>query len=544
MSHRLALGLDFGTESVRALVLDICTGEELATAAAPYEHGVISEALPRGRRLPGEWALQDPDDWLEALERAARTALADAGSVGDQVVGIGVDFTSSTVLPVTADGTPLCRLPEYSDDPNAWPKLWKHHAAYAQAEELTSLLADHDPDRLALYGGRISSEWLVPKAMQILDEAPSVFGASTHLVEGGDWIVWQLSGALTRNACAAGFKALWQKREGYPSPRLLEAARPELADLFTSRAGGDVHAPGHRVGEVMSEWSRRLGVATGTAVAAAVIDAHAGFLGAGVSDPHALYLASGTSTCHLAVAPERRLVEGISGVAEDGIVAGAFAYEAGQASVGDMFDWFVRLSGRGHDELTAAAAALRPGESGLVALDWWNGCRTPLVDADLSGVVLGLTLATPPAAIYRALLEATALGTRVVLDTFAAGGVAIERLVVGGGLTANELVLRIYADVTGVPVTIVSSSQPSARGAAVLAAAAAGDFDSVGRAVSALAPASARVIEPDADAHAVYDELYAVYRELVATYGSTESPLKRLSAIRRAATAELEPVVP
>jgi L-ribulokinase len=542
VKRHIVLGLDFGTESVRALLIDARTGEELAMAASAYEHGVIVDALPSGRRLPTEWALQDPGDWLAALESAARAALVEAGT--PDVVGVGVDFTSSTVLPTTVDGTPLCRLPELADDPHAWPKLWNHHAAQPQADELTSLAAHLDPDRLALYGGRISSEWLVPKAMQILDESPGAFGATAHLVEGGDWITWQLTGALTRNACAAGFKALWQKREGYPSPRLLTAARPELAELFETTAGGDVRAPGDRVGRLSDEWSRRLGIAPGAAVAAAVIDAHAGFLGAGISDPRTLYLASGTSTCHLLVAPERHLVDGISGVVEDGIVAGRFAYEAGQASAGDMFDWFVRLSQRGHVELTSAAAALRPGESGLLALDWWNGCRTPLVDADLSGVILGLSVATSPAAIYRALLEATALGTRFVVDTFAKGGIEIEQLVVGGGLTANELLLQIYADATGRPVAAVASSQPSARGAAVLAAAAAGEYDTVGAAVAALAPAPARVIEPDLEAYAVYDELYALYRDLVPIYGSLDSPLKRLSALRRAAAAELAAVAP
>jgi L-ribulokinase len=525
MSRRLVLGLDFGTESIRALVLDPRTGEELGTAVAEYEHGVIVDALPGGRPLPAEWALQDPDDWLAALELATRAALA---GISGEVVGVGVDFTSSTVLPTTEEATPLCRL--LPDDPHAWPKLWKHHAAQPQADELTALAAELDPERLALYGGRISSEWLVPKAMQIVDESPETFGAAARIVEGGDWITWQLTGTLARNACAAGFKALWQKRDGYPSPELLAAARPELGDLF---AGCDVHAPGDRVGTLAPEWASRLGLGASTAVAAAVIDAHAGLLGAGVVDPRTLYLASGTSTCHLLVTPWERAVEGISGVVEDGIVAGTFAYEAGQVSVGDMFDWFVRLSGRSHDELTRGAAALRPGESGLLALDWWNGCRTPLVDADVSGVVLGLTLATPPAAVYRALLEATALGTRLVVDTFAAGGIEIDRLVVGGGLTANELVLQIYADVTGLPLSVVGSGQASARGAAVLGAAAAGEFESVEAAVAALAPAPAAVLEPDAEAHAVNDELYAIYRELAAAYGNPDSPLKRLSALRR-----------
>ena len=542
MSAPLGLGLDFGTESVRALLLDLDTGRELASSHAAYRSGVLSQALPTGRRLPADWALQDPADWLDGLEKAVRAVLAEANASPQAVEGVGVDFTSCTILPTTDGGAPLCQVDGWAGEPHAWPKLWKHHAAQAQADELTHLAARRDESRLARYGGRVSSEWLVPKAAQIVDEAPDAYAAAERIVEAGDWLVWQLSGTLVRNSCAAGFKALWHQRDGYPAATVLRELRPELFDLFTDRAGGRVEVPGVPVGTLREEWAHRLGLSTSVAVGAAIIDAHAGLLGAGVADPGSLYLATGTSTCHLLLAPWERAVAGISGVVEDGILAGAFAYEAGQASVGDMFEWFTGVSGRSHAELTAAAAHLRPGESGLLALDWWNGCRTPLVDADLSGVLVGATLATPPEALYRGLLEASAFGTRLVVETFADAGIAIDRLVVGGGLVRNKLVLEIYSSVTGLPVEVVASRQPSARGAAILGAAAAGVFASVEAAARATAQTPISVIEPERSAHAVYDELYALYRELVASYSSDTSPLKRLLAIRRVVVTEQQPI--
>lgn len=534
MSRRkVALGLDFGTESVRALLLDLEEGRELAASSAAYRNGVLDNELPGGYVQPANWALQDPADWLDSLGLAVREVVTVARIDSGDVCGVGVDFTSCTVLPTLAEGTPLCQVNGWVDEPHAWPKLWKHHAAQPQADELNHLATGRHEQWLARYGGRVSSEWLIPKAAQIVDEAPAVYDAAERLVEGGDWVVWRLTGDLVRNSCAAGFKALWQKRNGYPSPNFLRALRPELEDLFASRAGEEVVSPGMTVGALREKWARRLGLSASAAVGAAVVDAHSGVLGAGITAPGTLYLATGTSTCHLLVAPWERNVAGISGVVEDGLLVGTHAYEAGQASVGDMFEWYSQLVGRSHAQLTAMAARIRPGAGGVLALDWWNGCRTPLVDADLSGVLVGLTLATRPEAIYRALLEASAFGTRLVVDTFADAGIELERLTVGGGLVANELILQIYADVTGLPVEVVGSTQPSARGAAVLGAAAAGVFPSVAEAAAATAPEPAKKLEPQADAHRIYSELYSVYRELVAAYASTGSVAKQLSALSR-----------
>lgn len=450
---RFSIGVDFGTESARAVLVDTATGRTAAARVCPYADGVIDERLPHADRpLPPDWALQNPADWVAALEQTVSGVMADSGVAPADVVGLGLDFTACTVLSAAAAGTPLCALPDLRDEPHAWAKLWKHHAAQAQADRVNALAARRGEPWLPRYGGRISSEWLLPKALQLLEEAPAVYARADVIVEGADWIVWQLTGQLARNACAAGYKATWHKTEGYPSAAFLRALHPDLADLFTRRVRGPVRAPGERVGRLTADRARRLGLAPGTPVGAAIIDAHAACPGAGVTGPGVMFLIMGTSTCHMLMASDEVLVEGISGVVADGIVPGLYGYEAGQAAVGDLLGWFVEhavsaaysdeaaAGGRSvHEVLSARAAALRPGESGLLALDWWNGCRSTLVDAQLGGLLVGCTLNTRAEDIYRALIEATAFGTRLIVEAFTGRGVAVDSLVAGGGLTKNAL---------------------------------------------------------------------------------------------------------
>jgi L-ribulokinase len=549
-----ALGLDFGTESVRAVLLDLETGALTATAVAPFPNGVIDRSLPGAEALlPHEWALQDSNDWLTSMERATREALATAGVEAASVKGIGIDFTACTILPTTSDGTPLHVLEAHQAEPHAWPKLWKHHAAQPEADRVNAVAGQRGETWLPRYGGRVSSEWVLAKALEVLNEAPEVYAAAECIVEGADWVVWQLTGSLARNACAAGYKAMWHKGDGYPSADFLAALNPGLENLYTSKVGGHVLAPGRVVGGLTSEWARRLGLAEGTPVASPIIDAHAAVLGGGVSGPETLFIVMGTSSCHLLLSEQEVLVEGMSGVVEDGIVPGLFGYEAGQAGVGDIFAWFVRsgvppayreeLSGRGqhgddagsiHDILSERAAALTPGESGLLALDWWNGCRTPLVDADLSGVILGYTLETTPEAIYRALIEATAFGTRLIIDAFTQAGLRVDRVRVSGGLSRNDLLTGIYADVTGLPFEICATEQASGVGAAMLGAVAGGVFDGVAKAVRTLAQPPARTVTPRTSHRAPYDALYEQYLRLVDLFGrDPDSPLKQLRALRR-----------
>jgi len=528
-----ALGIDFGTESARALLIDALNGEILATAVEPYPDGVLDAMLPGGRELAADWALQNPADWLFAMEKTIVTVLDETGIDPQAVRGIGIDFTSCTVLPVNEDGVPLCRLAGWEDEPNAWPKLWKHHAAQSQADRVTGHARALGERWLQRYGSTISSEWLLPKALQILEESPKIYAAAELIVEGGDWVAWQLTGKFIRNACAAGFKGLWHKAEGYPSADYLAGLHPDFGDFYATRGRGRVAAPGNVAGSLTQEWAARLGLGTDTRVAVGIIDAHAGAIGAGVSQDGVLYMAMGTSTCHMLLAKEEKFCQGISGVVEDGILPGWFGYEAGQAGVGDIFNWFTHFSGMDHELLTYKASQIPAGSGGLLALDWWNGCRTPLVDADLSGMILGFSLRTPPEAVYRALIEATAYGTRLILDTLSQGGIAVQRIVASGGLTKNSLLLQIYADVTGLPLEISATQQASALGAAILGAVAGGVYPNIDAAVRSIAPAPSAVIRPDPENNRIYSRYYQLYTKLVEMFGTDEhSVMKQLRNLR------------
>lgn len=528
-----SIGIDFGTESARGVLVDVASGAELATAVHPYRHGVIDRQLPTGAPLGADWALQHPGDWLEALEEL----LGQMARGGGDVVGIGIDFTSCTLLPVRADGTPLALDPGYRDRPYAWPMLWKHHAAQPYADRFNV----SGWDGLRWYGGKTSSEWLWAKTWSVLEEAPEVFAVAERFIEAGDWIVWQLTGRQVRSVCQAGYKAHWQPDSGYPSRKLLDSLHPTLSKVLDRL---DPPQPlGTAAGGLTDTWARRTGLQAGTPVAVAIIDAHAAVPAVGVAEAGRLVAIIGTSTCHLILGEERMPVAGISGVVRDGILPGCFGYEAGQVAVGDMFEWYVRTHAGPQASaadvfarLEAEAAAGAPGTSGLLALDWWNGVRTPLVDADLSGVLVGLTLATRPGEIYRALLEATAYGTRLVLDTFDQGGISVNEVhACGGIITKSPLLLQIYADVTGRPVWAYDVPHASALGAAVHGAVAGGAHRDLLSATRAMGTAAVRRHEP-ADAHRqTYDSLYGVYRELIAAFSTARGAVKRVRSIQRAA---------
>jgi len=543
---RYSLGIDFGTESARALLVDVHSGEPIATAIHLYADGVIDERLPGSEQpLPQDWALQNPADWLSAIEATVRAVLAESQLEPETVVGLGLDFTACTILPTTIEGVPLCTLEAYHDSPHAWPKLWKHHAAQPQADRINKIASNRGERWLARYGGKISSEWLIPKALQMLEEDSQVYAASGRIIEAGDWVAWQLTGELCRNACAAGYKANWHKGDGFPSSGLLAALHPDLVDLYQEKLSGPVVAPGLNLSGLTDGWARRLGLIAGTPVAVPIIDAHAAFLGGGVSEPGTMFMMMGTSTCHLLLGDREVHVEGIAGVVEDGIVPGYFGYEAGQAGAGDIFAWFVEnavppaypqaAEARGvtlHEVLVERGSALRPGQSGLLALDWWNGNRSTLVDADLSGMMLGLTSATTAEEIYRALIEATAFGTRVIIEAFTDRGLAVDSIVTAGGLTKNELLMQIYADVTGREMTVAAAKEASAAGAAMLGAVAAGKaaggYGSLREATQQMTARPSRVYRPMAEHRSTYDRLYDEYRRLYDFFGRGESDVMKV----------------
>lgn len=538
---RYSIGVDFGTESARAVLVDVTTGAEVATAAHPYRHGVLDRQLPTGELLGADWALQHPGDWIEALEDLLRQ-MAAAG--GENVAGIGVDFTSCTLLPARADGAPLALDPAFTGRPHAWPMLWKHHAAQRFADRINASGWKH----LRWYGGKTSSEWLWAKTWQVLEEAPDVFAAAERFIEAGDWIVWQLTGREVRSVCQAGYKAHWQPGEGYPARAFLDRLYPQLGSVLERL--GEPQPLGTAAGSLTVEWVRRTGLRAGTPVAVAIIDAHAAVPAVGVTEAGRLVAIVGTSTCHLILGEQRMPVPGISGVVRDGILPGPFGYEAGQVAVGDMFEWYVRTHGvqqfggkaQAFAHLEAAAAAVTPGASGLLALDWWNGVRTPLVDADLSGVLVGLTLATRPGEIYRALLEATAYGTRLVLETFEEGGIPIREIHACGGIaTKSPLLLQIYADVTGRPVYAYDVPHASALGAAVYGAVAGGAHRDLLTAARTMGGKPVRRHEQNGTYRHTYDELYAVYRDLHAALSKADGAVKRLRRLQRAAPRQVGP---
>lgn len=550
MSRKYVLGLDFGTESGRALLACVESGEEAASAVAPYPHGVIDAALPgTGETLPPDWALQHPGDYLEVMRKTVPEALAKAGARPADVVGIGVDFTACTVLPIDREGAPLCLNSAWAAEKHAWCKLWKHHGAAAQAARMTGLALAMCPDLAARYGGAISSEWLFPKILETLENAPAVYEAADQFIEAGDWIVLQLTGAVRRNACAAGYKALWDE-SGYPSPDLLKALDPRFENVVQEKLRGDVYPMGAKAGELTPKMAETLGLAPGTAVAVAAIDAHMGVPGAGVSAPGQMVLIMGTSLCHMVCGTEKHLVRGVAGVVKDGILPGYHGYEAGQAAVGDIFAWYVKQIAPGggtpdalHAALGEEAARLAPGASGLVCLDWWNGNRSVLANPNLSGVIAGLNLATTPAEIYRALLESTAFGTNKIIREMEAGGVPIDALFACGGLpNKNPLLMQIFADVTGREIHVAASEQTVALGAAMWGAVAAGKarggHDSIQDAVAAMGRLREEPYRPGPACQEAYAALYALYERLHDQFGLDDDTMKSLKEIRRRARAQ------
>ncbi|MDR1569067.1 MAG: ribulokinase [Oscillospiraceae bacterium] len=549
---KVAIGVDFGTLSGRALVVDVETGAELASAALEYRHGVMDESLPGGKKLGLDWALQYPLDYMEVLEKTVPEALRLSGVSADDVIGLGIDFTACTLMPVKADGKPLCLMPEYADNPHAYVKLWKHHAAQAQANRINALAAERGEPWLKRYGGKISSEWAFPKILQTLEEAPEIYAAADYFIEAADWVIWRLTGKQTRNACTAGYKAIYHKRDGYPSKAFFKALDPRLENVVEDKMSCAISPLGTKAGE-LGDGARLIGLNPGTAVAVANVDAHV-TMPAVKGEPGALLAIMGTSTCHILVSKEERAVPGMCGVVEDGVYPGYFGYEAGQSCVGDHFAWVVencapaayveeaRVKGVNlHSLLTEKAEKLAPGESGLVALDWWNGNRSVLVDVDLTGLILGMTLQTKPEEIYRALIEATAYGTRKIIETFRAAGVAVESFIASGGIALkNPMLMQIYADVLRMPIRLAGSAQGPALGSAIFGAVAAGQarggYDSVFDAARAMGKLKDTVYRPNERSADIYDKLYAEYSILHDTFGTgVNDVMKRLKAIKRSA---------
>ena len=545
------IGIDFGTLSGRSVLVRVSDGAEVASATHAYAHGVIDETLPTsGERLPPEWALQDPRDWVEVLKVAVPAVIERGRVAPEQVIGIGTDFTACTMMPTTSDGTPLCDVERFENERHAWPKLWKHHASQPQADRITQLAHERGEPWIHRYGGKISSEWFFSKALQILEEAPELYHAADRLIEAADWIVWQLTGRETRNICTAGYKAMYQDGS-FPSRDYFAALHEDFADVVDVKMMRELRQLGERAGGLSDQAAEWTGLRPGTSVSVGNVDAHVTLPVTGGVEPGTMVMIMGTSTCDVLVGDELREVEGMAGVVMGGIVPDRPGYEAGQSGVGDIFGWFVdhavppeyhrRAEDAGvslHALLEREAAEQHPGEHGLVALDWLNGNRTVLVDAELSGILVGHTLATRAPDIYRALLESTAFGMRVIIETFEGGGVSIERLVAAGGLPQrNELIMQIYADVLQRDIHVIGSEQAPAVGSAMHAAVAAGAYPHIAAAAAAMGGLGERVYRPIPEHVGPYEELYREYVYLHDLFGRSGAAdpggvMKRLRTIR------------
>ncbi len=543
------IGLDFGTLSGRAILVDTRDGSEIAESVADYPHGVMDRQLPSGTRLPPEWALQHPQDYLDVISTTVPAILNQSGLDPAQVVGIGIDFTASSPLPTTVDGTPLCFLDKFQNEPHAYVKLWKHHASQPQADLINEVARERNEVWLKRYGGKYSSEWFFSKLLQILQEAPEIYAQIDNFIEASDWIGWQLTGQMSRNTCVAGYKMLVQDGQ-YPSEDYFGALHPDFRHVIRDKVPGDFASLGSSAGGLTETMAQHLGLPAGIAVAVPVIDAHASAPAVKATQAGTMVMIMGTSTCHMMSAESMEDVDGICGVVDGGIVDGLYGYEAGQSAVGDIFAWFVdhavpvethqQTEAEGmdiHAYLEKEAAKQSVGEHGLLALDWWNGNRSTLVDTELSGLLIGATLATRAPDIYRALIEATAFGTREIIEAFTDNGIEVNELVAAGGLPEKNALLRqIYADVTGRSLKLAGSAQSPALGSAIHASVAAGVYPTIAEAAENMGKLKDEVVHPIPENQRIYDQLYAEYRKLYDYFGrGNNNVMKTLKHFRNTA---------
>lgn len=555
MSYKkYSIGVDYGTQSGRAVLVEVATGNIIAQAVKEYTHGVMDEYLPDGTRLETDWALQHPKDYIEVLETTIPTVLKEAGVPKEDVIGMAIDFTACTILPIDKEGTPLCFKEEYKSKPHSWVKLWKHHAAQAEANKLNKIAEDRGEDFLQRYGGKISSEWMIPKIMQILEEAPEIYNVTDRFMEATDWVTMCLTGEEKRNSCTAGYKAMWNKQKGYPSTEFFKALDPRLENVIQNKLSNDIYSLGEKAGELTESMAVKIGLCKGTAVGIANVDAHVSLPAVGITEAGKMLMIMGTSTCDILLGTEEKIVPGMCGVVEDGVLPGFFGYESGQSCVGDHFEWFVnncvpqeyeeeaKKAGQNiHQFLTEKANKLKVGESGLLALDWWNGNRSVLVDVDLTGMMLGMTLLTKPEEMYRALIEATAFGKNIIIETFEEAGVPINELYACGGISLkNPMMMQIYADVTNRPIKISASDQTPALGAAMFGAVAAGStrggYDSIFDAAKIMGKVKKEFYTPIPENVEAYKKLYTEFRIIHDYFGRGENDvMKRLKELKATA---------
>ena len=548
---KYTIGIDFGSLSARAVLADTENGRVCGTAVFEYPHGVMDKALPDGTALPPDFALQHPQDYLDALEVTIRELMAQTGCPAESVIGIGIDATSCTVLPLAKDGSPLCFTEKYSSEPQAYIKMWKHHGAAAFAERLSAAAEAVCPDTPKKFGGNISAESFFPKLWEVFERAPELYSEMDEYMEIDDWLVYNLTGQRTRNSCAAGYKAYYNGAgAGYPPEELFRTAGFQLGHSVTEKTPSPVIPIGTKAGGLLPEMAEKLHLLPGTPVAAGLLDAHVGVPAAGIASPGHMLMIMGTSACQLLLGTEQETVSGICGAVKNGILPDYIGYEAGQSSVGDLFDWFIRncvpthyyencaaQNTDIHTYLSKLAEKKKTGETGLLALDWLNGNRSILCDYDLSSLLVGLNMQTAPEDIYRALIEATAFGCRVIIENFRKNSVPVERLTVSGGISRkNPFAMQLYADILNMPIEVIDEECGSALGSAIFAAVAAGKasggYDTMSEAIRAMKSRNLKYYTSRAENVPVYDRLYAHYCSLYEFFGHGDL-MKDLTSLRR-----------
>ena len=543
---KYVIGIDFGTLSGRCVLVDVNTGEEVAESVLNYAHAVMDEILPNGEKLPSSFALQHPEDYLDVLRTTVPDVLSKAGISAEDVMGLGIDFTACTVLPMDEKGAPLCMKDGFKDNKHSYVKLWKHHAAQPEADEINELAAKRGEPWLPIYGGKVSCEWALPKILETLRKAPEVYDNTYRFIEAADWLSLMLTGEETHSAPFAGYKGLWNAETGYPSNDFMTALDPRLDGIVGTKLSEKVLGMDKKAGYINESGAALTGLNIGTPVSPPMIDAHAAMPALNITDDGDLMLIVGTSSCHILNSKEVKSVEGICGYVKDGVVPGLYTYEAGQAGVGDIFDWFVKncvpagyveeAREKGisiHKLLREKASKLSVGESGLLALDWWNGNRSVLVNSNLTGMILGMTLGTKPEEIYRALIEATAFGLKVIVEQYENSGISINSICAAGGIAQkDEMMMQIYADVLDREIRIAGSTQAGALGSAIYASVAAGAYADLKAAAEKLSKPDAKTYAPIAENAMAYKRLYGEYKTLHDYFGKENKVMERLNEFK------------
>lgn len=530
---RYVLGMDFGTLSGRAVVLDALSGELLGESVFEYPHGVMDDFLPDGTPLKAKSALQHPEDYIITMQNIIFGACVDAGILPTDIEGVGVDFTGCTVLPIDAEAQPMCFYEKYAAHPNAYVKLWKDHSSTSEADEITAVAAARGEKWLDTYSGKISSEWMLPKILQTLRSSPELYADTHRFIEAGDWITLLLTGNEVHASSFAGFKAIWNAENGYPTDGFFRAVDERLGGIVGTKLSENVLGVGNIAGYVSEMGEALTGLRRGTPVSLAMLDAEAAMPALGITGEGQLMLILGTSGCFIVNSKEKHDVKGICGHTFEAVYGGYYTYEAGQSCLGDGFDWFVKnfvpesYTAEAREEgislhklLRKKAERLAIGESGLVALDWFNGNRSVLADYDLSGMILGLTLSTRPEEIYRAIIEAAAFSSKMVLDAFVTGGVKVDSIVASGGIALkDEMMMQIYADVLNREIRVSSATQAGAVGSAIYASVACGIYENMESAVSAMSLPVAKTYTPIPENVSAYGKLFDEYRLLHDYFG-------------------------